>query len=286
MSSASAPAASGRCTGRSLTGRSPARPGEAPARRHLRRRLCRHPGRGRAGATRRLRGAARARGLARAARRAQRAAGGRAGARGERAGDADDPARRGRHAEARGVRPRACSSRSSRGATAAGRATATASPPSTASPGLRPLATRAATSPRTAARWPRRSTSWWRSDRSMRSSSSATPWAGSWRAARAMSVATGPTWSRTWSRSARRTRARRSSRPCPLCRRRARRHAGEPPARRLPAPPQHRHPRHAPRLAGRRGLARSAIPRRCARSPAGRCRCSTGAISTASSRPR
>ncbi len=70
----------------------------------------------------------------------------------------------------------------------------------------------------------------------------------------------------------------------PLRRLRPQPAAGDADLRRLPASPQRGHPRPPRRLAGRRGLARAATPRRCAPPPARRCRCSR-ARRTASSRP-
>ena len=78
-------------------------------------------------------------------------------------------------------------------------------------------------------------------------------------------------------RAARAGRARDERRAAPRPR--------DPPVRPLPAPPQRGHPRPAPRLAGRRGLAAARTPTRCARRRCARSRCSR-TRRTASSPPR
>ena len=145
--------------------------------------------------------------------------------------------------------------------------------------GVRPLQHAAATSPRTGARSPRCSTSSSPSGRSRSSRSrwSATRWAGWWRAAPATPAATGPRLVAPH-RLARLAAHRRAARVGRALRERgARRDAGDAAVRRLPAPPQRRHPRPAlaARWSTRTGA--TATPRRCAPRRARRSRCSTGA---------
>ena len=78
----------------------------------------------------------------------------------------------------------------------------------------------------------------------------------------------GPAGCGTWSRSARRTWARRSSSRCTWRAPRSAR-CPRPSLRRGPAPPQRRHPRPAPGLAGGRGLARPRSRRPARRRRAG-----------------
>ena len=121
-----------------------------------------------------------------------------------------------------------------------------------------------------------------------RSRSSGTRWAAWSRAAPATSAAEGAAWS---GRVRHVVSLGTPHMGAPLeqgvhyAERSAQRAARDAAVRRLPAPPQRGHPRPAPRLARRRGLARTATPTPCAPRPAPRCRCSR-ARRTASSRRR
>ena len=146
--------------------------------------------------------------------------------------------------------------------------------------------TAAATSPRTASRWPRCSTSWSRTGRSKSSGSrsSGTRWAGSSPAAPAhrggdvddARAPRGLARHAAHGRAARAGRARHERRAAPRAR--------DAPVRPLPAPPQRRHPRPAPRLARRRGLARPGPGRPAREGAAPRSRCARASRTASSPR--